>query len=90
MSAVKGKGLTTAAWEELARLFESNAAKKGRVRGEQSTSLHVVLGASLDALSERKQEEMLKLAVLALGAVAPMEMLLNLWEIPVRCVVSRC
>eukprot|EP00752_Nemacystus_decipiens_P014888 g13255.t2 len=81
MPVVKGKGLTAAAWEELARLFEGNAAKKGRVKGEQSTSLHVVFEASLDALSGRKQEEMLKTAVLAPGAVAPIEMLLNLWEI---------
>lgn len=87
---VKGKGLTAAAWEELTRFFEDNAGRKGRVKGEQSTSLHVVLGASLDALSERKQEEMLRLAVLALGAVAPIEMLLNLWEIPVRCVRCVC
>lgn len=89
MSAVKGKGLTAAAWEELARLFENKAGKKGRVKGEQSTSLHAVLGASLNALSERKQEEMLKTAVLAAGAVAPIEMLLNLWEIQVGCVATR-
>lgn len=89
-SVVKGKGLTTDAWAELATLFENNAAKKGRVKGEQSASLHVVLGTSLDALSERKQEEILKLAVLTPGAVAPIEMLLNLWEIPVGCVASRC
>lgn len=83
MSVVKGNGLTAAAWDELARLFENNAGKKGRVKGEQVTSLHMVLGASLDSLSERKQEEMLKIAVLAPGAVAPIEMLLNLWEMQV-------
>lgn len=89
MSVVKGKGLTTAAWDELTRLFESNAAKKGRVKGEQSTSLHAVFGASLDALSERKQEEMLKMAVLPPGVVAPLEMLLNLWEMQVWFVATR-
>ena len=89
MPAVKGKGLTAAAWEELARLFENNAGKKGRDKGEQSTSLHAVLGASLDALSTHRHEEMLKTAVLAAGAVAPIEMLLNLWEIQVGCVATR-
>lgn len=83
MSVVKGKGLTPDAWEELIKLFE-NVAKLMRARGEQSTSLNMVLGASFDALSERRQEEMMKMAVMAPGVVASIEMLLNLWEIQVR------
>eukprot|EP00752_Nemacystus_decipiens_P009503 g8495.t2 len=80
MPVVKGKGLMAGAWEELMKLFE-NVAKLMRARGDQSSSLDMVLEASFDALSERKQEEILKMAVLAAGAIAPIEMLLNLWEI---------
>lgn len=84
MPVVKGKGLTAGAWEELTRHFE-NVAKMMRARGEQSSSLNTVLEASFDALAEIKQEEILKTAVLAAAAVAPIEMLLNLWGTKVRC-----
>ncbi|CAM9752024.1 unnamed protein product [Ectocarpus sp. 6 AP-2014] len=80
MSAVKGKGLTAVAWEELAKELE-NVAKKMRVRGQQSLSIKEVLETSFDSLAARKQEEFLKMAVLAVGALAPIEMLRNLWEI---------
>ncbi|CAM9971540.1 unnamed protein product [Ectocarpus sp. 8 AP-2014] len=80
MSVVKGKGLTAVAWEELADELE-NVAKKMRARGEQSSSIKVVLETSFDSLAARKQEEFLKMAVLAAGALAPIEMLRNLWEI---------
>ncbi|CAN0249525.1 unnamed protein product, partial [Ectocarpus sp. 13 AM-2016] len=80
LSVVKGKGLTAVAWEELANELE-NVAKKMRARGEQSSSIKVVLETSFDTLAVRKQEEFLKMAVLAAGAVAPIEMLCNLWEI---------
>ncbi|CAN0023190.1 unnamed protein product [Ectocarpus fasciculatus] len=80
MSAVKGKGLTPGAWEKLAKELE-NVAKKMRARGQQSSSIKVVLETSFDSLAVRKQEEFLKMAVLAAGAVAPIEMLRNLWEI---------
>ncbi|CAN0538709.1 unnamed protein product, partial [Ectocarpus sp. 12 AP-2014] len=83
MSVVKGKGLTAVAWEELANELE-NVAKKMRARGEQSSSIKVVLETSFDSLAARKQGEFLKMAVLAAGAVAPIEMLRNLWEIEVR------
>lgn len=63
-------------------------AKKGRVRGDQTASLNMVLGTSFGCLSEQKQEKFLKMAVLAAGVVAPTEMLLNLWETQVRCGVS--
>lgn len=83
MPVVKGKGLTTGAWEELTKHLE-NVAKMMRARGEQSSSLNTVLEASFDALAEIKQEEILKTAVLAAGAVGPIEMLLNLWGTKVR------
>ncbi|CAM9716370.1 unnamed protein product, partial [Hapterophycus canaliculatus] len=79
MPVVKGKGLSAGAWKELTKRFE-NVVKMMRSRGEQSSSLSMVLEASFDALAESKQEEILKTAVLAAGAVAPIEMLLNLWE----------
>ncbi|CAM9762259.1 unnamed protein product [Ectocarpus sp. 8 AP-2014] len=80
MSVVKGKGLTAVAWEELSFELE-NVAKKMRARSEQSSSIKVVLETSFDSLAVRKQEEFLKMAVLAAGALAPIEMLRNLWEI---------
>ncbi|CAN0459970.1 unnamed protein product [Ectocarpus sp. 12 AP-2014] len=80
MPAVKGKGLRAGAWEDLINAFE-NVAKKMRARGQQSSSIKVVLETSFDSLAVRKQEEFLKMAVLAAGAVAPIEMLRNLWEI---------
>ncbi|CBJ26207.1 NB-ARC and TPR repeat-containing protein [Ectocarpus siliculosus] len=80
MSAVKGKGLTAVAWEELAKEFE-NVAKKMRARGQQSSSIKVVLETTFDSLATRKQKEFLMMAVLAAGALAPIEMLSNLWEI---------
>ncbi|CAN0382120.1 unnamed protein product [Ectocarpus sp. 8 AP-2014] len=80
MSVVKGKGLTAVAWEELSNELE-NVAKKMRARSEQSSSIKVVLETSFDSLAVRKQEEFLKMAVLAAGALAPIEMLRNLWEI---------
>ncbi|CAN0367181.1 unnamed protein product [Ectocarpus sp. 6 AP-2014] len=80
MSVVRGKGLTAVAWEELAKELE-NVAKKMRARSEQSSSIKVVLETSFDSLAVRKQEKFLKMAVLAAGALAPIEMLRNLWEI---------
>ncbi|CAN0270483.1 unnamed protein product, partial [Ectocarpus fasciculatus] len=80
MSNVKGKGLNAVAWEELAKEL-GNVAKKMRARGQQYSSFGVVLATSFDSLAERKQEQVLKMAVLAAGPVAPIEMLRNLWEI---------
>ncbi|CAB1108053.1 unnamed protein product [Ectocarpus sp. CCAP 1310/34] len=79
MPIVKGKGLTAGAWTKLFKELE-NVAKKMRARGEQSTSLKLVIETSFDALLARKREEM---SVMAAGAVAPIEMLLNLWGIQV-------
>ncbi|CAM9168776.1 unnamed protein product [Ectocarpus sp. 13 AM-2016] len=80
MAVVKGKGLTAGAWEVLIEDL-TDVSEKMRGRGEQSTSLKVVLETSLDALTRKKQDFVFKLAVLAPGAGAPIDMLLNLWEI---------
>lgn len=87
MPLVKGKGLAAGAWEDLIKRFE-NVAKMMRDRGEQSSSLSAVLEASFDALSQTKQEELLRVAVLPASVAAPIDMLLNLWETKVRCSVS--
>lgn len=84
ISVVQGRGLTAGAWEELIELFE-NAATMMWEPGEQSKSLDEVLVASFSALAAKKRKEFLKMAVLAPGAVAPIEMLRNLWETEVRC-----
>lgn len=78
MPVVKGKGLATGGWKKLIKQFENRPS-----RGEQSNSLDMVLGASFDALGEKTQEQFLKMAVLAAGAVATIEMLTCLWEIQV-------
>eukprot|EP00752_Nemacystus_decipiens_P011092 g9854.t3 len=80
MPVVKGKGLTAGAWAKLIEDLD-DVAEKMRSRGEQSTSIKLVLETSLDALSRRRQKEFLQMAVLAAGAVAPVEMLRNIWEI---------
>ena len=84
MTVVKRKGLTAGAWEELIEEFE-NVAKKMDACGEDSHSLGLVLETSFTDLPARKKEEFKKMAVLAAGAVAPIEMLCNLWETQVRC-----
>lgn len=84
MSVVEGRGLTAGAWEELIKLFE-NVATMMWESGEESKSLDEVLGASFSALAAKKRKEFLKMAVLAPGAVAPIEMQRNLWETEVRC-----
>ena len=53
--------------------------------GEESKSLDVVLGVSFTGLAARKRGELLKMAVLAPGAMAPIGMLQNLWKTDVRC-----
>ncbi|CAN0257518.1 unnamed protein product, partial [Pylaiella littoralis] len=97
MPVVKGKGLTADAWRQLTKDLE-NVAKKMRISGGQSTSLSVVLETSFVSLAEERQEELLKMAVLAAGAVAPIEMLRNLWQTEdtqgardeAECLVSKC
>lgn len=84
MAAVKGKGLTAGAWEELIAEFESSAAKM-EACGEQLNSVNLVMETSFNALSNRRKTNFKKMAVLAAGATAPIEMLLSLWETEVRC-----
>lgn len=52
-------------------------------KGETKTSLHRVLDASFDDLGTSGQKLFLRMAVLPNGAVAPEDMLLNLWEVEV-------
>ena len=84
MTVVKRKGLTAGAWEELIKEFE-NVAKKMDACGEDSHSLGLVLETNFTDLPARKKEEFKKMAVLAAGAVAPIEILRKLWETQVRC-----
>lgn len=84
MPVVKGKGLTAGAWEELIKEFE-NSVTKMEACGEELNSLNLVLETSFNALSKRRKTNFKKMAVLAAGAVAPIEMLLNLWQTEVRC-----
>ncbi|CAM9944643.1 unnamed protein product, partial [Ectocarpus fasciculatus] len=79
MPVVKGKGSTAGAWRKLIEECE-NVAWRMRARGECFTSVKVTLESSFDALSETLQAAVLKIAVLAAGAVATLEMLSNLWE----------
>ena len=83
MPVVKGKGLTAGAWGKLIEELE-NVAMKMEASDEDSDSLNVVLETSFNALTLRKKLAFKKTAVLAPGAVAPTEMLLNLWEIEMR------
>ncbi|CAM9531944.1 unnamed protein product [Ectocarpus sp. 6 AP-2014] len=80
MPVVKGKGLTAGAWEKLIEDLE-NVATRMEASDEDSVSLNVVLETSFSALTFRKKKAFKKTAVLAPGAVASTEMLLNLWEI---------
>lgn len=47
------------------------------------TSISHVLDASFDALGRNSQEKFMTMAVLPKAAAAPMEMLMNLWELEV-------
>lgn len=80
---VKGKGLTASAWKELIKTI-TNVAMKMEMCGGELDSLNMVLETSFNALSARKKQELKRLAVLATGAVAPVEMLLHLWELEVN------
>lgn len=82
MPIVKGRGSSIKAWKQL----HKNLQNKGDMlleKGDTKTSLHRVLDASFDELGTRKQKIFLRMAVLPNGAVAPEEMLQNLWELDV-------
>lgn len=82
MSIVKGQGSDAGAWDQLHKYLE-NKWNMQKAKGEVGSSLDRVLDASFDALGGRKQKEFLRMAVLAKGALAPIDMLLNLWGIEV-------
>ena len=91
MPVVKGCGTLPRAWEQL-HLQLNNREEMLRQKAGAVKSIRHVLEASFDALGRRKQENLMSLAVLPKAAVAPMEMLLNLWDFEVCCVVlcARC
>lgn len=80
---VKERGSTVSAWEELTQLVEN---KVGMVKpyGGDSDKFTSILQTSFNALPRRTQNSLLKMAVMAAGAVASIEMLRNLWEMKVR------
>ena len=82
MPVVKGKGLKACAWEELAKHLGNEATKMWE-SGQEGVNINMVFEASFSALAARKRKEFLRLAVLPPGSVAPIEMLLNLWEMEV-------
>lgn len=83
MPAVKGRGFSAQAWHDLHRDLY-NKAKMLLAKGGMKSSLNHVLDASFDKLGASKQRAFLRMAVLAKGAVAPEDMLMNLWEIEVN------
>ena len=82
MPEVKGRGSTAQAWKRLHKDFEDRGDLLLE-KGETNTSVHRVLDASFDELGKKKQRLFLRMAVLPKGAVAPEDMLLNLWEVEV-------
>ncbi|CAM9232131.1 unnamed protein product [Scytosiphon promiscuus] len=80
MPVVEGRGLMAGAWGTLMEELE-NVATKMDASDNDSNSLSVVLETSFSALTIREKKALKKTAVLAPGAVASTEMLLNLWEI---------
>eukprot|EP00752_Nemacystus_decipiens_P012223 g10837.t1 len=80
MPVVQGRGLIAGAWGKLIEELE-NVATKMDASDQDSNSLNVVLETSFSALTFKKKEAFKRTAVLAPGAVASTEMLLNLWEI---------
>eukprot|EP00752_Nemacystus_decipiens_P014746 g13130.t2 len=79
MPVVKGNGSTAGAWVKLIEELE-DVATKMEASDEVSDSLNVVLETSFNALKVAAKRAFKKTAVLAPGAVASIDMLLNLWE----------
>eukprot|EP00903_Cladosiphon_okamuranus_P022363 g20568.t1 len=79
MPLVKGNGLSAGAWGKLVEELEDVATKMD-ASDEGSDSLQFVLETSFNALTLAKKRAFKKTAVLAPGAIASTQMLLNLWE----------
>eukprot|EP00903_Cladosiphon_okamuranus_P015425 g14248.t1 len=79
MPVMKGKGVIADALSKLVDELE-NVTTKMQACDDGSDSLNVVLETSFNALTLSKKRELKKTAVLAPGAVASTEMLLNLWQ----------
>lgn len=81
-STVKGHGSSMKKWKTL----HENLGHRGDAlsqKGDSNTSLYRVLDASFDELGTKRQRMFLRMAVLPYGAVAPKDMLQNLWEVEV-------
>lgn len=83
---VREKGLTAAAaaWEEIIKLLNEHMVRFLRLRGDQLSSVTVVLESSFHSLATRKEEELIMMAVMAPRTIASCEVLKNLWELQVR------
>ena len=81
-----GRGSGSATWRKVHEDLMVDRSGMQRAKGGAGESLGRVLDASFDVLSSKKQEELLRMAVLAKGVVVSEDMLLNLWETEVRVV----
>ncbi|CAM9678542.1 unnamed protein product [Scytosiphon promiscuus] len=80
LPSLKGRGSDCAAWRKVHEDLMVDKSRMQRAKGGAGESLGRVLDASFDALSSKKQEEFLRMAVFPKGVVASEDMLLNLWE----------
>eukprot|EP00752_Nemacystus_decipiens_P011921 g10571.t1 len=80
MPVVKGQGSSALAWQQLHKNLE-NKEEMLRQKGGAVKSISHVLDASFDALGKNKQAHFMSLAVLPKAVVAPLEMLMNLWNL---------
>lgn len=76
---VKDDPMCTVVWLKLHEKLR-NKARMLRLKGQRQGSLHSVLDVSYDELGQEQQRNFIKLAVLAHDAIAPLEMLRNLWD----------
>lgn len=81
---LKSRGLDSAVWRKVHEDLMVDKSGMQRAKGGAGESLGRVLDASFDVLSSKKQEELLRMAVLAKGVLASEDMLLNLWQREVR------
>lgn len=88
MSAVKGRGSSARAWQELHKNIENKRKMLQQKAGVVARSINHILAVGYDSLGTKKKEEFASLAVLPKAAVAPTDMLQNLWDIEVRYNVS--
>ena len=88
MAVVKGRGSSAQAWQQLHKDLQRKEDLLVADDGANE-SLYRALDASFATLAARKKVIFLRMAVLSKGAVAPEEMLLNLWEVEVSVLLLR-